>query len=465
VIIQLTDLFATSTLTSGQRGKFHKYSLRDQTDLVDVKSCGPCRPTIFQSHARMGIYTIVGASASTPFLAFYHAGNDQNSIIHLAHIATAMATRAAGAVWSFAKSWGWRSGEETLNEENMIQIPPSTSDSSVADHVPAPLGSIRWYPEDERRRSRMLVVSPTGRLAAVTDTLGRVLLVDTWRMVVIRMWKGYRNAQCGWMHGYEGKGRPLGLYLVIYSAQRGMVEVWRSRFGPRVCMLPVGLHAKLFTIFDRTKKLVKCMVLSEIKEGKTTLVELQMNAPNAATLVKYFTQNKLQEENFLLHQVISAVRSYAKKEKKSQKKRSSSSLTTSPIFFGGSSDSNSIFQKNSSSNHGHHLVTTREEEEEQQVISQKLHGLTSSTSFITLLELLHQHQMKHLSVNFRLKVMDQMIEVRNILLLLELTKLFYMWIVGPKETLRDTNCIKHRTGFSMGIVVEATTSTRIQGSL
>jgi hypothetical protein len=233
-IVQLSEVRSklnSAVFGPAQAGKFRKYSLRDQKDIVAAVPCGSVRPTIFQSHSRLGVYTIVSAGEA-PFLAFYQAGNDQNSIIHLAHIATAIASRAAGAVWNFATSWGWTrgNGEPAADGEQQAgyaQLGAGAIDAA-AEHVPAPVGTTRSIFEDERRRCRVLVLSPTGRLAAVADTLGRILLVDTSRMIVIRMWKGYRNAQCGWMQGMEGARRPLGLYLVIYSAQRGIVEVWRA---------------------------------------------------------------------------------------------------------------------------------------------------------------------------------------------------------------------------------------------
>ena len=40
-----------------------------------------------------------------------------------------------------------------------------------------------------------MALSPHGTSAAVTDSLGRGLLVDTNRGVIKRVWKGYRNAQ------------------------------------------------------------------------------------------------------------------------------------------------------------------------------------------------------------------------------------------------------------------------------
>ena len=33
----------------------------------------------------------------------------------------------------------------------------------------------------------------------MADTLGRVMLVDVAAVAVVRMFKGYRDAQCGWL--------------------------------------------------------------------------------------------------------------------------------------------------------------------------------------------------------------------------------------------------------------------------
>ncbi|EGZ17480.1 hypothetical protein PHYSODRAFT_504554 [Phytophthora sojae] len=320
-IIQISEILSklnSAVFGPGQASKFRKYSLRDQKEIVAAVPCGPVRPTIFQSHARLGVYTIVSAGQA-PFLAFYQAGNDQNSIIHLAHIATAIASRAAGAVWNFATSWGWGRGageseEQADGHAGYTQLGAGAIDAA-AEHVPAPVGTTRSIYEDDRRRCRVLVLSPTGRLAAVSDTLGRILLVDTSRMIVIRMWKGYRNAQCGWMQGSEGARRPPGLYLVIYSAQRGIVEVWRARYGPRVFSFAVGNSAKLFTQFDPAMRRTKCVVLSKTSETLSELIELKPGLPNASILLKYFTQNKLQEENFLLHQVIGGLQAFVKKKR------------------------------------------------------------------------------------------------------------------------------------------------------
>lgn len=352
--------------------------LRDQSAVVGALPCGPVRPTVFQSHPRIGVSTIISAGAD-PFLSFYHAGNDQNSIIHLAHIATAMASRAAGAVWSFAKSWGWNSAGEDAqasDASNSYAGASGTADDA-AEHVAAPVGSVRSVAEDARRRSRCLALSPTGRLAAVTDTLGRVLLIDTSRMLVIRMWKGYRNAQCGWMHGREGATRPLGLYLVIYSAQRGIVEVWRARYGPRVFSFAVGGNARLFTVLDASGKASsRCVVLAASPSGDSVaeLIELQPSLPNLLILMKYFTQNKLQEEKFLLHQITAGLHAFAAKKRADK----------------------------------HHVL----EQDAIEPLLDDMASLSSTTTIETLLDLLVSSDMVLLSPRFLLKALEKIQVVR-----------------------------------------------------
>lgn len=47
------------------------------------------------------------------------------------------------------------------------------------------LTCIKDYP----RKGEKLTLSPSGTLAAITDSLGRILLLDTQALVVVRLWK------------------------------------------------------------------------------------------------------------------------------------------------------------------------------------------------------------------------------------------------------------------------------------
>lgn len=93
---------------------------------------------------------------------------------------------------------------------------------------------------DGSRNGFNITLSPGGHLAAVTDSLDRVLLIDTQRAVILRVWKGYRDAQCAFvpireksLKGVETKRRRA-LFLIIYAARLGCLEIWALQNGPKV---------------------------------------------------------------------------------------------------------------------------------------------------------------------------------------------------------------------------------------
>lgn len=101
---------------------------------------------------------------------------------------------------------------------------------------------------DRERLATTIVSSPDKRLAAVTDDFGRVLLVDATNWIVVRVWKGYRSAQCGWIEvkrNPDELGSPHASFLVIYAPKRGLLEVWSAQRGPRVAAFNVGKSCRL----------------------------------------------------------------------------------------------------------------------------------------------------------------------------------------------------------------------------
>lgn len=89
---------------------------------------------------------------------------------------------------------------------------------------------------------------------------------------ILRMWKGVRDAECGWLEvaefwegrrvasvGQDGLApastRPaqaaatpvIGLYLAILAPLRGRVELWRMRHGPCVRVVPAPPGSRLLT--------------------------------------------------------------------------------------------------------------------------------------------------------------------------------------------------------------------------
>eukprot|EP00299_Pterocystis_sp_00344_P017457 c8740_g1_i1.p1 GENE.c8740_g1_i1~~c8740_g1_i1.p1 ORF type:complete len:253 (+),score=35.87 c8740_g1_i1:452-1210(+) len=85
-------------------------------------------------------------------------------------------------------------------------------------------------------------------LAAACDTLGRVLLVDTKRGVCLRIWKGYRDAQCCILARPDpNDSLQTQPFLVIYAPRRSLVEVWRLAAGERVFAVTIqSLFGSLF---------------------------------------------------------------------------------------------------------------------------------------------------------------------------------------------------------------------------
>lgn len=101
--------------------------------------------------------------------------------------------------------------------------------------------------KDSPRKGEKLAVSPSGTLAAITDSLGRILLLDTQALVVVRLWKGYREASCLFMESLINKDKASTsssyhvlrkhdycLCLAIHAPRKGIIEIWKMRTGPRL---------------------------------------------------------------------------------------------------------------------------------------------------------------------------------------------------------------------------------------
>lgn len=100
---------------------------------------------------------------------------------------------------------------------------------------------------DDRRNISSVVLDPSLKYALCSDNLGRVLLVDVETNMVIRLWKGVREAQCGWIQeAKDNRSSPL-LYICIYSPKRGFVEIFSALHGPKIRTITVGVQARLLT--------------------------------------------------------------------------------------------------------------------------------------------------------------------------------------------------------------------------
>ncbi|CAL5080844.1 unnamed protein product [Urochloa decumbens] len=105
--------------------------------------------------------------------------------------------------------------------------------------------------KDSPRKGERLTLSPSGTLAAITDSLGRILLLDTHALVAVRLWKGYRDASCLFVEMLLNKDkassssmhieytkRDYCLCLAIHAPRKGIIEVWKMRTGSRILTIP-----------------------------------------------------------------------------------------------------------------------------------------------------------------------------------------------------------------------------------
>lgn len=110
----------------------------------------------------------------------------------------------------------------------------------------------RFALSDIFREGNAVLASPKKTLSVVTDAFGRVILIDNRQGIAVRMWKGYRDAQCGWIEVQEEKQHisrkerkanmgivshaPLrkALFLVIYAPKKGLIDIWSIQHGSKI---------------------------------------------------------------------------------------------------------------------------------------------------------------------------------------------------------------------------------------
>uniref|UniRef100_A0A8C7L460 RAB3 GTPase activating protein subunit 2 (non-catalytic) n=1 Tax=Oncorhynchus kisutch TaxID=8019 RepID=A0A8C7L460_ONCKI len=229
---------------------YKKWGLQDMDAIVDHSSVGIMTLCVFDQMRNASILGGFHASVkgSLPAMSQYiTVGEDPtqgSSQPLLSHVALAVASKLTSALFTAASGWlGWKKqNEEEPTQKQKPKVEPAT-----------PL-AVRFGLPDSRRHGESICLSPCNTLAGVTDDFGRVMLLDVGRGIAIRMWKGYRDAQLGWVQVSEGRGEsspsaPLprrhAQFLVIYAPRRGILEVWGTQQGPRVGAFTVGKHCRL----------------------------------------------------------------------------------------------------------------------------------------------------------------------------------------------------------------------------
>lgn len=189
--------------------------------------------------------SLIVAIGSKPFVGFHWAKEGFVQPV-LADVARAVASKLKSALPT------WLTGPQTPAAD----VPPPP--------IPAEPMTLRFGLCDIQRTGLSVWVAPGNQLAAVADNLGRVILVDCHRCIAVRVWKGYRDAQCSFIKATEktssssssksssattttsdSTDRRHALFLVIFAPRRSCLEIWSLQRGPKVAAFSASKHGQL----------------------------------------------------------------------------------------------------------------------------------------------------------------------------------------------------------------------------
>lgn len=118
--------------------------------------------------------------------------------------------------------------------------------------IPAELMSLRFGICDYQRTGISVWLAPNNQLAAVTDNLGRIILVDCFKGIALRVWKGYRDAQCSFVKVNEksskvanSNDRRHAMFLIIFAPRRSCLEIWSLQRGQKIAAFNVSKYGQL----------------------------------------------------------------------------------------------------------------------------------------------------------------------------------------------------------------------------
>ncbi|KAJ1973239.1 hypothetical protein H4R35_004218 [Dimargaris xerosporica] len=222
--------------SGGASFSYRKFALGpDRQNIRDVISCGPTwqgryhepasalhelmantNPTHMASFnpALLNATARFVAVGSEPMLGLYVTNKTTSPSFSVATIASKLASRVTSAVLSLARSYWKSSGDDAATTTTRLPDPRANQGRFlVYDHGAGDNdleGTQGWSPPttiplvtqlaDPHRHITSITMAPVGyKLAVMTDGFGRVMLLDTTHVEVVRMWKGLRDCQCGWI--------------------------------------------------------------------------------------------------------------------------------------------------------------------------------------------------------------------------------------------------------------------------
>ncbi|KAI9277015.1 Rab3 GTPase-activating protein regulatory subunit N-terminus-domain-containing protein [Phascolomyces articulosus] len=248
---------------------YKKYEFQKHDQVKDVVSLGPSPPrstptTVLEQSSTLSTIPFPSTATSryiavgcNPMLCYYATTDSSRPLMSAVSMASYVVSRVATPVFSFAKSW-WSGGNSSSASSTTSPAPYVPDMHAPPTHIePAtPIPVVLTLGDPDRRITSISVApastsSQRSTLAATTDLLGRVILWDLQSGEMIRMWKGIRDAVCGWVEISQDNPTDLSsnqrtgparvpLFLVIYSERRGLLLVFHMRHGAKVGIFRIG---------------------------------------------------------------------------------------------------------------------------------------------------------------------------------------------------------------------------------
>jgi hypothetical protein len=238
---------------------FKKYKLNELENLQYCFSLGPSDNTLFPPRFEGFQLDYAPFRVKERFLSF---GDPFVALSSLPEQSEALlgdvATKLSNAVSSALK---WLQSESKEGQQQTLRIKP---DCVLTDPYRYPK-FVSFAP------SRLDGIK---RYAAISDSLGRVSLFHIQEFVILKLWKGWRDAQVGWIQTKDMLSDDMILFLVLYSNQTGVLEIITVPNGDNISSDRVGKGLKLIS---SSSELVGSM---HAKEKKHLLSDCHLLYPN-----------------------------------------------------------------------------------------------------------------------------------------------------------------------------------------
>ena len=225
-------------LLSGAENCHHAYkfveSVKDVNDFVVLPFV--YRPNAFDVEGSSdATYSILVASDCDAALSMYNIGGKQQ-FQHLGKLGSYLKNQVSSAITkTFHNIFSFAAASPVKQSKNQIRSAPSMALASLIDF------------EDSKRTVLRLRMDPSGDLVAAADSLGRVTLYDARLNIIVRLWKGVRDARLAWSSC--DKESKLYLSLAIYAPQLGLLSFYAMKHGPclRIVPIPSGSQCQIYT--------------------------------------------------------------------------------------------------------------------------------------------------------------------------------------------------------------------------